>query len=210
MAQKTLFPPLVADIMQDKFLLFTDTYQKQIYQMDIQSGAFLAVPLSGHDNPIGVDFDHVENKANIHFQHCISPTEIERICLTKHQFTVVCLFLEQIYWTDVADKVIRRAYLNGSHEEDVIALSQSILASICPHQYNHSGDDCSSDICGSVSDAIPDGLALDSIARLVFYTDTGRKQIAVATMTGRYQKVLINRHLDQPRALVLDTARGYA
>ena len=31
-----------------------------------------------------------------------------------------------MYWTDVAGKVIRRAFVNGSHEEDVIHLSQSI------------------------------------------------------------------------------------
>ncbi len=31
----------------------------------------------------------------------------------------------QVYWTDVAGKAIRRAFLNGSRQEDVVALSRS-------------------------------------------------------------------------------------
>ena len=55
----------ISDVMDDNFLLFTDTYQKQIYQMDITSGAFHAVPLSGHDNPIAVDYDHIEHRVGM-------------------------------------------------------------------------------------------------------------------------------------------------
>ena len=57
--------PLIVDIMYDNFLLFTDTYQKQIYQMDFASGAFHAVPLSAHDNPIAVDYDSLENRVRM-------------------------------------------------------------------------------------------------------------------------------------------------
>ncbi len=78
--------------MYDNFLLFTDTYQKQIYQMDLTSGGFHAVPLSGHDNPIAVDYDPVHRR---------------------------------VYWTDVAGKLIRRACINGSHEENVLPLAPS-------------------------------------------------------------------------------------
>ena len=44
----------------ENFLLFTDTYHKQVYQMDADSGEFSALPLSGHDNPIAVDYDPME------------------------------------------------------------------------------------------------------------------------------------------------------
>ena len=57
--------PLILDVMYDNFLLFTDTYQKQIYQMDFASGAFHAVPLSAHNNPIAVDYDSLENRVRM-------------------------------------------------------------------------------------------------------------------------------------------------
>ncbi|KAK2147403.1 hypothetical protein LSH36_555g03045, partial [Paralvinella palmiformis] len=41
----------------DNFLLFADTFQKQIYQMSTLTGQFKAIALSGHDNPISVDYD---------------------------------------------------------------------------------------------------------------------------------------------------------
>ena len=49
-----------------------------------------------------------------------------------------------------------------------------------------------------------DGIAVDSVSQLVFYTDTGSNIIAVMTMDGSFQAVLISQGLDEPRAIVLD------
>ncbi len=46
----------------DNFLLFSDTYQKEIYQMDATTGQFVALPLPSHDNPIAVDYDPGDSK----------------------------------------------------------------------------------------------------------------------------------------------------
>ena len=49
---------------------------------------------------------------------------------------------------------------------------------------------------------------MDSISRLLFYTDTGRDIIAVMALDGSEQAVVINQGLDEPRAIVLDPING--
>lgn len=41
----------------DFFLLMTDTRNKSIYRMDLNSYSYEVVPLHNHDNPISIDFD---------------------------------------------------------------------------------------------------------------------------------------------------------
>ena len=59
-----------------------------------------------------------------------------------------------------------------------------------------------------ISGSIADGIAIDPISRLLFYTDTGFDTIAVMTLDGSEQSVIINSNLDEPRAIVLDPVNG--
>ncbi|XP_076472712.1 low-density lipoprotein receptor-related protein 6-like [Babylonia areolata] len=89
---------------------------------------------------------------------------------------------QTIYWTEVGQvKGIRASALSGSGMHTVL----------------RTGD-------GST----PDGLAVDCLSRLIFYTDTGRDVIGVLTMSNFAHKTIINSSLDQPRAIVLDTKKG--
>ena len=56
-----------------------------------------------------------------------------------------------------------------------------------------------------VSGSVPDGIAVDSIIRRVFYTDAGLNLIAAFNNDGSgYDVILDERHnLDEPRAIVL-------
>ena len=54
----------------------------------------------------------------------------------------------------------------------------------------------------------PDGLAVDWVARNLYWTDTGTDRIEVSRLNGTSRKVLINENLDEPRAIALDPARG--
>ncbi|KAK7483345.1 hypothetical protein BaRGS_00025405, partial [Batillaria attramentaria] len=56
--------------------------------------------------------------------------------------------------------------------------------------------------------AMPDGMAVDPLSRLVFYTDSGLDVIAMMTMSGSRHRTIIDTDLDQPRAIVLDTMNG--
>ena len=57
--------------------------------------------------------------------------------------------------------------------------------------------------------SIPDGIAVDAISRLLFYTDAGRKLIAVMTLDGSFHKVIVTEGLDHPRAIAADPIRGW-
>lgn len=53
-----------------------------------------------------------------------------------------------------------------------------------------------------------DGLAVDWVARNLYWTDTGRNTIEVARLDGSSRKVLINNSLDEPRAIAVFPKKG--
>ena len=57
-------------------------------------------------------------------------------------------------------------------------------------------------------EAVPDGIAIDSVSRLIFYTDTGNDIIAVMSIDGFAHKTIISHGLDEPRAIVTDFNDG--
>ena len=88
----------------------------------------------------------------------------------------------QIYWADVTLKSISRAFLDGSHVEHLIVADL----------------------------AFPDGLAVDWIAKNLYWTDSKhqRSRIEVARLDGQHRKMLIWRDLWVPRELTLDPVSG--
>ncbi|PVD22127.1 hypothetical protein C0Q70_17931 [Pomacea canaliculata] len=77
---------------------------------------------------------------------------------------------------------------------------------------SHSG----ANFCGHNEDAAvscprsshADGIAVDSISGLIFYSDTGLNLIVLMTISGFDQKTIVNSDLDEPRAIVLDPQNG--
>lgn len=57
----------------------------------------------------------------------------------------------------------------------------------------------------------PDGLAVDWIAKNLYWCDKGHDTIEVSRLDGKFKKVLINDKelLQEPRSIVLDPTRGY-
>ena len=68
----------------------------------------------------------------------------------------------------------------------------------------------SSDVQVIVSGEVkhPDGVAVDWVARNLYWTDTGTDRIEVSRLNGSSRKVLISEHLDEPRAITLDPTLG--
>ncbi|XP_070174673.1 low-density lipoprotein receptor-related protein 4-like isoform X2 [Littorina saxatilis] len=57
--------------------------------------------------------------------------------------------------------------------------------------------------------AVLDGIAVDPLSRLIFYTDAGNNRIAMVTMSTPHQrKIVASSQVEKPRAIVLDTANG--
>ena len=86
----------------------------------------------------------------------------------------------RIYWTDVIQNTISRAFINGSSPEVII----------------------------SVDVYTPDGLAVDPLGGNIYWTDTGTKKIEVSRMDGSMRKTLIDQDLDKPRDIILDLSKG--
>ncbi|XP_026681524.1 LOW QUALITY PROTEIN: low-density lipoprotein receptor-related protein 6 [Diaphorina citri] len=55
----------------------------------------------------------------------------------------------------------------------------------------------------------PDGVAVDWVARNLYWTDTGTDRIEVCRLEGTHRKVLVNTDLVEPRAITLSPAHGY-
>ncbi|XP_070199995.1 low-density lipoprotein receptor-related protein 4-like isoform X2 [Littorina saxatilis] len=86
-----------------------------------------------------------------------------------------------VYYTDVYLDVIRRATLNGSGWMETV---------VSKHL------------------ATTDGLAVDWIARNLYWMDSGRDVIEVARLDGSSRKTIIDEDLDEPRAVALFPQKG--
>lgn len=87
------------------------------------------------------------------------------------------------YWSDVTSVIssIKRTCSNSNKTE---VLHQSILQN-------------------------PDGLAIDWVGRNLYWCDKGLDTIEVSKLDGRYRRVIIKEHLNEPRAIVLDPFKKY-
>ena len=54
----------------------------------------------------------------------------------------------------------------------------------------------------------PDGLAVDWVARNLYWTDTGTDRIEDSRLNGSSRKALISKDLDEPRAITLYPSHG--
>ncbi|XP_045489131.1 low-density lipoprotein receptor-related protein 4 isoform X2 [Pieris rapae] len=86
-----------------------------------------------------------------------------------------------IYWTDTAERVIRRGDRYGSQIKTIITRGLQTA----------------------------DSLAIDSTGRKIYWTDGGRNSIEVAELDGSNRKVLVWTGLDSPRGIALHYERGY-
>ncbi|XP_025082100.1 low-density lipoprotein receptor-related protein 8-like isoform X3 [Pomacea canaliculata] len=87
----------------------------------------------------------------------------------------------RLYWTDVVEKTIRSSNLDGS--------GVRLVRNLGPQ-------------------AVPDGLAVDSLSRLIIYTDTGNDIIALIAMNSYNHRVVVQSDIDEPRAIELDKHSG--
>ncbi|XP_023718934.1 low-density lipoprotein receptor-related protein 6-like, partial [Cryptotermes secundus] len=109
----------------------------------------------------------------------INPTSITSDNLRKKK---VCILLKLLlkFPADFA-RALQRARLDGSRQENLVVT-----------EVEH-----------------PDGLAVDWVARNLYWTDTGTDRIEVARLTGASRKVLINEDLFEPRAIAVAPEKGW-
>ncbi len=116
----------------------------------------------------------------------------------------------KVYWSDSTLKKISRANVNGTEYEDIISTGKESTVSLKTTSSDRtpSSSHSTSSLVWSVSSTLSglvttDGLAVDSVGRKVYWTDTGTNRIEVANLNGSMRKVLVWQNLDSPRAIAL-------
>ena len=54
----------------------------------------------------------------------------------------------------------------------------------------------------------PEGVAVDWLGRTIYWTDSGKDTIEVASLTKQYRKTLISEGLDNPRGIAVHPGLG--
>lgn len=75
-------------------------------------------------------------------------------------------------------------------------------------QLSHNGTMSKKDII-KTDIQTPDGIAIDWIHDLLYWTDTGFNNIQVASLEGDKKATIISSDLDEPRGITLDPTNGY-
>ncbi|XP_053330281.1 nidogen-2 [Spea bombifrons] len=88
---------------------------------------------------------------------------------------------KMVYWTDVAGRTINRASLEPGAEPETI-ISTGLMST--------------------------EGLAIDYLRRMMFWTDSGLDKIESSRLDGSERKVLFDTQLVNPRAITVDPIRG--
>lgn len=120
------------------------------------------------------------------FQMNLSPTMVQAVDLEITKAAIAIDYdptTTKIYWSDTVTREIREATIEGKLEKAVMLFNSSGLS---------------------------DGIAVDYINRLLFFTDTGNKLIGVLNMDKEsVYKYIIEENLEQPRAIVVSPSKGY-
>ncbi|KAL1418891.1 hypothetical protein MTO96_025620 [Rhipicephalus appendiculatus] len=87
---------------------------------------------------------------------------------------------EQIYYADAERHVIQSCDTDGRRVKDVVSFGLETLG----------------------------GLAIDTIGRKLYWTDSGRSLIEVSELDGKHRHVLVWKDVDSPRAIVLHYEKG--
>ncbi|XP_069783632.1 low-density lipoprotein receptor-related protein 4-like isoform X2 [Narcine bancroftii] len=90
---------------------------------------------------------------------------------------------EKIFWADVGKQAIFSMSLNGKDS----AARTSIIANL----------------------RTPEGIAVDWIYKLIYWTDRGTKTLSVANFSGMKRKILFDTDLKEPTSVVVDPLLGF-
>uniref|UniRef100_A0A3B1J6C8 Low density lipoprotein receptor-related protein 4 n=1 Tax=Astyanax mexicanus TaxID=7994 RepID=A0A3B1J6C8_ASTMX len=107
-----------------------------------------------------------------------------------------------IYWTDWQSRSIQRAdKTSGANIITVRSNLPGLMDIQAVDRVNLDGSEMETVVSQGLKTT--DGLAVDWVARNMYWTDTGRNTIEVARLDGSARKVLVNNSLDEPRAIAV-------
>lgn len=93
------------------------------------------------------------------------------------------------------------------YEQQKICWADHEIESIQCCHFNGSVADNKTEIVNEL--LVPDGLAIDWFTNNIYWTDSETNRIEVATLEGKYRKVLFWTDIDQPRAIAVVPMKGF-
>jgi nidogen (entactin) len=105
-------------------------------------------------------------------------------------------FEGRVYWSDISGMAIRSSTYNGSAKSDFITQGNFVTSM---------GGSIESCVAGIGS---PEGLAVDWVSRNIYWTDSTKDTVEVASVEGKRRRVLFDTNLVNPRGIAVHPQRG--
>ncbi|XP_064614875.1 low-density lipoprotein receptor-related protein 6-like isoform X2 [Liolophura sinensis] len=179
-----------SQVLEDNYLVVTDAYQKQIYQVGAVSNRFNAIHVSIHYRPIAVDLDPVDKKV---YWSDITSKVIKRVNLDgTYEEVVAVLSMKSIPDGIAVDYLNRLVYYTdtGRDEIGVISMTNSSKSKV---------------VVRSTTEE-PRDIAVDPYEGSIFWTDWGSKpMIERAATDGSRRLTIVNLTVGSwPNGLTID------
>lgn len=141
--------------------------------------------------------------------------EITRASLSLCQDRVVVAMAfdcveKMVYWSDITAPSISRAGLSGGHVSAIVT-EGPVEPRICTKDTAMHGARVliqTPRFCLSSDLESPEGIAVDHVSRLLFWTDSLRDTVEVSKLDGSQRRVLFHTELVNPRPIVTNPVFG--
>lgn len=114
---------------------------------------------------------------------------------------------KMVYWTDITGPAISRASLNGGDIIPVITTGTTHIRVRQPVWGRRPSSDQTLHPLPSGLES-PEGIAVDHVSRLLFWTDSMRDTVEVSKLDGSQRRILFDTDLVNPRPIVVNPAYG--
>jgi len=100
-----------------------------------------------------------------------------------------------IYFTDTSGKTIQRMKYDGSEQKIILNGKNENLSNKTNYLFLELGSS--------------EGIAIDWVSRLIFWTDSSLKRLEVAKLDGSLRKVLLDKNIQNPRGIAVNPELGF-
>lgn len=155
----------------------------------------LSVSVSGHS---------CLNK--LHFKDCWLPTPPQEKVIIGVAYDCV---EKMVYWTEITSPSISKASIQGGEPISVIRSGSVHFTgspSFSPVFVKQRNRCLNCDLPTDLDS--PEGIAIDHLGRTVFWTDSVKDSIEVASLDGSQRRVIVDSDLVNPRAIITDPPNG--
>lgn len=148
----------------------------------------------------------------VHFKDCCLLTPPQEKVIIGVAYDCV---EKMVYWTEITSPSISKASIQGGEPTAVITSGNTSLlyfhfqpAVNQEAAFIRQRNWCAKCILSTDVDS-PEGIAIDHLGRTMFWTDSVKDHIEVASLDGSQRRVIIDSDLVNPRAIITDPPNGW-